>query len=828
MRHVKIITALILAILCFSLSSCGFVSYHEYTADSEAALEALIEEYIEKISSLSREQYYEENYRREFVAALIDARNELRECKSAAELEEVYSRHEAIIMAIPSDLVLMIKYITDQIKQLASEYIYREAQQKQVDWLVWYYGSLLEEISTTVEAEELLRDFKTTLGTIKTDAQLKEMELDEMKAQYSLSFGTTINYALYRSAERAELEAIEKSFREEIKKVSTPEEANECFALFGAKVSEIKTSADILSLEREEWGSIWSARLEEFASAYSLDIANDISETLGLIGNAESKQEADRLGASFILGYADRLAENAIDTLRSAAELYISSYSIPADYREQEQEKLEKIVKQACKAIEDCKNATELEEAIREGISQMSELKTNDELWKDENSAFADYMSDKYQSFALTPPERLDVAGSVEELAKIIDYYAFYQLDGESFERDTFRVKIDYSHRYSEWIIRDVYWCCELLRSAVGITGYFEEDSSQLVITLIPYELASISNTDKPVEITRYDSLIDYSSESTLTERADDYDDFPYYELYEGRYITVWNSQQLWYALEHEYIPLPVENSPAEVVLERAKEILRDIIKDGMTIEEKVFAIYSWFGDNVTYDYKYSNYMAVDVMENFPDTLVATLNSFHAEGALLENLAVCCSYAKSCLILMRLEGIEAYRVILHEYEDNAIDNLGQGDYGSHAIVALRASDGKFYYCDVEQCGAGQDLIYEKYHQLLVTAKEQAPYGNCIDRIWKDKLDWGETLPVELFWNNLEYNGKKILVGSVEEAKAIIDEYCASAQKGMQINIFTTEDLDKEIRALLNANERISYNPYQYGGLTEYMIYCKPL
>lgn len=193
-------------------------------------------------------------------------------------------------------------------------------------------------------------------------------------------------------------------------------------------------------------------------------------------------------------------------------------------------------------------------------------------------------------------------------------------------------------------------------------------------------------------------------------------------------------------------------------------------------------------------------------------------------GALLDNLAICCSYAKSCLILMRLEGIEAYRVILHNYEENAIDNLGNGGYGSHAIIALRASDGKFYYCDVEQYGSEGDVLL-KYNQLLVTAKEQTPYGNSLDRIWKDKLEWGETLPVELMWSNLEYNGKNLFVGSAKEVEAIVDDFKASAKVGQQINIFATDETDREIRALLNSEENISYVLHQHGGFNEYMIYC---
>ena len=64
--------------------------------------------------------------------------------------------------------------------------------------------------------------------------------------------------------------------------------------------------------------------------------------------------------------------------------------------------------------------------------------------------------------------------------ARIIDYYAFYQLDGESFERDVFRVKLDFAHNFADYIIKDVYWCCELVRSAVGISGEFDRVMDQI------------------------------------------------------------------------------------------------------------------------------------------------------------------------------------------------------------------------------------------------------------------------------------------------------------------------------------------------------------
>ena len=454
--------------------------------------------------------------------------------------------------------------------------------------------------------------------------------------------------------------------------------------------------------------------------------------------------------------------------------------------------------------------------------AEVDAIPTNDELWEKEDIDFSIHMQTKYEGLALTPPECLYKAESVDELARIIDYYAFYQVNAESFERGTFRVELDFAHKYADYVIKDVYWYCELIRSAVGISGYFETNSSHLVITLTPYDIASKTSEKETTPIHRYDSLIEYVSGSTLTARDQDFDGFAYYEKYAGRYITVWNSQQLWYALEHEYIPIPVADSPAEKVLERAKEILREIVKEGMTIEEKIFVIYSWYGNNVVYDHESYDSVVVEDRKNFPDSLVAELRSFHAEGALLDNLGVCCSCAKSALIMMRLEGIEAYRVILHAYEDNAIDNLGRSDYGSHAIISLRASDGKFYYCDVQQARSGPDLIYKKYHQLLVTAEEQCPYNKTIDRIW-NHLDYGKEFPTNLLWNKLEYNGNNLLISTEEELDALLDDYLSREGEKKHINVFV-HSLTFSITDLLDANGSVTYHlTASYGGFEEYVI-----
>lgn len=806
-------------LLCCSMSACGFVDYVEYAVGEDKELEKTRQGYLEQLAALSSEDWYDEEGRRAYLLAMLDAQNELSECQTLEELEAAFEKHTQIILGIPTNPEQIFLSLVQELKNDLSEGVYREAEKAEMLALIEEYLDKLEHISDYRDAEVLLNEFKTFAAKIKTDEQLYAVELTALKKELSV-LGDDIDYSLYRTAQRTLLENTVKEFRAELAKMHLKEE---CFALYdryAQMLPPIPKAEELLTEEREAWQTKWAARLFSFAKAYGIGTETEMAEVLSAIAAATTVEQADALGIDFLLTFADQIE---LPVLRTLVCERLDCLVRTSRYRESERNEIESILARYKSEIMAESDPEAIFEALSNAKAELLPIKTNDELWAEEDQAFLIHMTEKYQTQKLTPPETLSYAKNQKELAAIIDYYAFYQLDGKSFERATFRVRLDFAHNHAEHTIRDVYWYCELLRSAVGITGYFETDSSQFVITLIPYELASVSNTENPVEFERYDSQIEYSSNATLTDRASDFDDFPYYELAAGKEITVWNSQQLWYALEHGYLPVPVKGSAAEKVLERAKEILRVIIKEGMTIEEKVFAIYSWYGDNVTYDYEYEKFLYVEDREHFPDRLAATLKSFHAEGAFFDHLAVCCSYAKSCLILMRLEGIEAYRVILHEYKDNAIDNLGRLGYGSHAIIALRASDGKFYYCDVEQSSAGPDLSYEKYHQVLVTEKEQHPYAHAIDLIWHG-LDWGATLPTELLWNNLTYEGQSIFVETEEELLSLLEKYLANGKENSQINIFQSPNADFSMDDILDSYGNLTYHKFRYGDHNEYMIH----
>ncbi|MDE6407102.1 MAG: transglutaminase-like domain-containing protein, partial [Anaeroplasmataceae bacterium] len=376
---------------------------------------------------------------------------------------------------------------------------------------------------------------------------------------------------------------------------------------------------------------------------------------------------------------------------------------------------------------------------------QLDEIPTNEELWNAEDEAFVEHMQEKYNGQLLQFPDDLLEANDLYELAKIMDFYAFYQLDGTSFERNKFRVHLNFEHKDARFVKNEVYWYCELLRSTVGLDVSFE-DGDYFVVEYIPYNFASVNNWAVNDELTdRKNYLMQINDGTFGNKRSSDFDDFAYYE--NTKQILVWNTQQLWYALQYEYVPICVPGSIAEQTLNCAKEILREIVTDEMSLEEKIFSIFTWFGQNVQYDQHMNDYNDSSDMDAYPEERVSTLNSFFAEGALLDHLAVCSGYAKAYLIMLRIEGIKSFRILARVWAllgKNSInardDGVGFG-YGSHEFIYIQIGD-KWYYSDPERSAVEVNQTLQSYLYCLLPPQNQ-DYGYSV--LFPD-LEWGEELP----------------------------------------------------------------------------------
>ncbi|MBQ7364303.1 MAG: hypothetical protein IJW46_01750 [Clostridia bacterium] len=812
-----------LLFLVLTLASCDFVSYIPYDTPDEA-LEERRTELVESIRSLSDADYYELEDSFTYEILVQDAINELNEADSLLKLEAIYKKHKALIEALPRSFQKVLDELKDKITYHVSPSDYREAEQARLASLIEEYCDKLFLSEDEAEAEAVFRTFQAAVYQLTTASEYYAEELAAMKTDYASLLSHTLNYSDYRDAEQALIEETLNAFLQASEAITDKETLTARFEETKATLLLLPTAAARFREEQaaliEEWLKTIADAIEDYTLAETFDRDALEDELLSQTTTEATVFAAASYLLTLIKNSPSKDEEALFDLLGETASTALSHSYTPAAYRESDQVAMRIAVREATDAMDAAEDAKTLLGILDTALLEVSQYETNDALWQKEDLAFQEKLTECFGNATLTPPASLTEASDYEALAAIIDYYAFYQTDYESFLRDTFRVKINFPHKGAQYEINEVYWYCELLRSAVGITGYFETDSDYLVLRLIPYALATKSNTVAPKKVDRYTSVVTLFPDKTYTPREADFNDFAYLQN-EKTLSGIWNTQQLWYALEWGYLPLCVENSPAEQALERAKEILREVVSDDMSIEEKAFAIYTWFGKTQLYDEHYENYLYPADREQFPDSLAATLNSFHAEGALFDNYSVCCAFAKAYLILLRMEGIEAYRIVVHKYTDNAIGNLNRVGYGSHAFVALKGSDGKFYYSDTEECYLLTEETLPKYHQFLQIADYRTPYEGAFSRYFND-LDFADTLP-DTMLRHLTYRENSIHITEEDTLSAMLDAF-AEEEKETCLSLFESPLTPFSVEAILKADSRFGYQIFRYNGFTEYLVY----
>ena len=818
----RLLLPVLIGMLVLALTSCSFVTFHRY-ADEKAAkeLEDKRKEAIEQIESLADPNYYSEENQKLYEILLQDAINELNECNDLATLEEILFRHAALIREIPTSLVLVRAEILRELANYASLDDYREAERQTLEQLLSYYQSEIEAAEDADRMHVLFRHFQSDVYALKTHEMYLAEELEDKKTTLASDLLGLHNPVLYREEEQKEIDALIEEFKKDVEKITEDAALNTLYESVVAKLDALRTADSYYQEEKEELIASLILSISETAKTFE-QTATELDILEAELHALPTKEEATKSASEYLFALIEN-AEDAFVKLKELAVTIVKNTVVSSDYWTSDQKTIAQEITRAQNSIKNCKNKSELLSAIASAEQNLSAIPTGDERWCESEESFASDLAYHFGNFTLSAPASLYEAKSHEELAAIIDYYAFYQIDYQSFVRSSFRVKLHYPHKTAQWEINEVYWYCELIRSAVGITGHFEKDGDTLVIELIPYAIATESNTKEPITVDRYTSLVEFNSDKTgYTARDDDFNHFAYLN-YTKTLSGIWNTQQLWYALEHEYIPECLPGSPAEKALERAKEILRQVVCDGMSIEEKAYAIYAWFGQNVTYDEDYRKYLYPKDREHFPDELAATLNAFHAEGALFDNLAVCCSFAKSYLILLRLEGIEAYRMFVREYDDNAINNLGKTGYGSHAFVLIRGSDGLFYYSDTEEAyNTTKDSFLIKHCQFLTTNDTRWPYENGKTNMYKDIII-ATGLPM-LYSQDLTYAGHSIAIYDEEALRAMLDTFDAESGTNIQFSVIESADTLFSVKTVLDQDARFSYKTFTFGDITEYMIY----
>ncbi len=230
-----------------------------------------------------------------------------------------------------------------------------------------------------------------------------------------------------------------------------------------------------------------------------------------------------------------------------------------------------------------------------------------------------------------------------------------------------------------------------------GVDGSFSVTADSNGVWNIHFSNVDYNNApNKNATGGTYPQTEPYAMHLSETGRAADFNDFAIEHIADT--LVVNDTEQLVYAVEHGYRPVPTAQSAAESVYNKAKIVLRSIIDDDMSDYEKALAIYEYLIENVSYDHEtfdrviHNELTAEEAMEYY---------CFYLDGVFDSGLAVCDGYSKAFMLLARIEGIRAIQV-----EGSAIAG-GSGHAWNRVCLAENGIDRKWYVVD---CTSGDTLV----------------------------------------------------------------------------------------------------------------------
>ena len=275
---------------------------------------------------------------------------------------------------------------------------------------------------------------------------------------------------------------------------------------------------------------------------------------------------------------------------------------------------------------------------------------------------------------------------------------------------------------------------CELT-SHVSMSFAYSTAAPHILEVSIKYDKAAASiSTADPEEDRRVNivSANDIINRQTIPEQQRRGEDFAEFPIDIGDYSTreVYNSEELWWAVEHGFRPeFAIENSDAERIYNKAKDILRNIISKDMNDFEKALAIYEYIISAVAYDN--------DTYENIEAIPSAKNACYYLEGVFDYGRAVCDGKSKAFVLLCGIEGIDAVREF--GYDERA--NLG------HAWNYVKI-DGEWYCVDTtagdsfKSVGSQPALFFGRKVEITDYSKFLTPLITNADKyavsgLWND-------------------------------------------------------------------------------------------
>ena len=742
MKYKIVILVCIISILFLAsvlLCSCGFVAFYSDEEFEESEIDKLKSDYINALSKEDAEsKYYYDEYK-EYLLLLNESINYLNDCTNINDLERAFDECKKSIA--------QIKTISQYQKEALDLKISKD-------------------------------DFITKLEEVITDM------------------------SVYREAQKEEITEHIFVAKRLIADANSIEDVELLFNQYKERLLLIKTDSQMYKIECKELCDNYYKKWNGIINDCSLDNGMVASSSLYYVEMCElkTKEEINSYYNEKSIALFSDVANEYDKALSLLKEIYISKVS---NYDKQlyVEEELESITNEVSKTISLISSACDyaaIAGAYIDFNSFLDGKRKNDVYWNKMDEEFVLYMQEKYGAMLLPMPVSLVSAKNRQELANIIDYYAFYQLEDHTFERTKFRVKLEYERNESaQYEYNEAYWYTELMKSSVDAKCWYETD--YLMIELISYNTATISNKDKVGSVNRVPTAFEYRSAATNNRDAE-YSDFEYLDYSQN--VLVWNSQQLWYVLEKEYRPVCKAGSIAEQCLDAAKNILKTIIKSDMTELEKLYQIYAWFGKNVQYDYSAYDYNISSNMDLYPSESVSLLRSCYVEGALIDNLAICSGYAKGALVLLKIEGLNARHVLTRGNSMRGINSINTRDYnggwfGYHEFIYVTIN-GYNYYFDVEKSFAEANANIVSIISLLLSPNM---YESGFSSVFYEDIASDYCIDA---YSNIVLNDTSIYITEIDQIQSHID-YFSILSGSVSASIIVRDDIYQSVKDRINAS-----------------------
>ena len=390
-------------------------------------------------------------------------------------------------------------------------------------------------------------------------------------------------------------------------------------------------------------------------------------------------------------------------------------------------------------------------------------------------------------------------------------------------------IVIDFSGISEDYRIDDFELDIELGVHAHFKTSYYESNPTEVTFEIVYNpDAASTVSTVSPenrslTPVNGNAAVRDFYRKGT--PRVEDFENFAINLRTET--FPVYNSEELWWAVEHGYKPtFPIPNTKAELFYERAKMILREIVDDSMTDYEKILAIYEYLITAVNYDY-----------DAFNKNLGKENSCYYLEGVFENGLAVCDGKTKAFLLLAGIEGIECLR----DYGSSRTGGAG------HAWNYVKL-DGEWYLVDTTEGDSRQSLLqgsgiadffgasveltsYFSFLTPIDSHTDKYIYGEIWYSIFDDPDGVYESYPTVYFDRDQTENVDFIL-GSKAEAKALLSAVISLYGEGDFSLTLLLEGEESKIHSYLDAAEELGYDSAvfttYYGETKVYITVFTPL